>query len=233
MFGSNTFYTDDEDFSTQKNWQAVGKLFIFNKILLIIKDTLSHVIVLIQIFEWLTIVTLLSWQKGKSDREIAQDTIITTEDSDPVGNLANQSFMQNELLIKKVFYISCMVLSIAVLITNTLVYANAKVNAFLARWLIEVCEILAFTYIFVKLVKLAKRENRVMFFKHQNSLVLYFLGTILFLFISFISNSLPWISTVILNNDNDGVVMVPWRLNIRGVYYVCKMNKECLPTLFW
>lgn len=127
--------------------------------------------------------------------------------------------MQKEICINRMFKVSSFIFTVVVLIINALVYANALTNAFLVRWLIEIIEILVFIFIFVKLVYLTKLENRIMYLRQRKSLVLYFLGTILFLWISFFSNFLPWLLTHSHKN-----VAVPWRLNIKGVYWVCSLT---------
>lgn len=162
--------------------------------------------------------TLLSWQKDKSSREIAEEALVTPEDTQEL--LSKESFMRRELIIKKLLFGFGLLFVITVLVINSIVYVTALANAFVARWIIEIFEITIFIYLFVRLVQLAKVQNKAMYLKHERSLRYYFLGTILFLIVSFLSNFLPW-----LLRSDDKNLDVPWRLNIRGVYDVCHYFK--------
>lgn len=220
MIATNAFVDPYSKISFQSNFQAVKPIYIVNKVLLILKDTLSHVIIYTQIFEWLSIITLISWQKGKTEREIMQEARTIGETNNLFG-LSSQNYMIRELYINKLFKVTCVLFSIAVLVTNCLVIISSFKAAFLSRWVIEVMEILVFVCVFNQLIKLTKEENHVMFRKHRLSLVFYFFGSLLFLMVTFVSTFLPWFDT------HSNVVRVWYRNNIKGAQMTCMHNKLC------
>jgi hypothetical protein len=59
---------------TEDNFYGMGVFFIIDKWLLVFKDTLSHMVIFLQIFEWISIYTMLSWQQDKTAREIHMET---------------------------------------------------------------------------------------------------------------------------------------------------------------
>lgn len=57
----------------KKPLYGAGKIITFNIVLKIALDLVNQLIVYMQIFEWHSIATLLSWQKTRTDREIYED----------------------------------------------------------------------------------------------------------------------------------------------------------------
>lgn len=128
---------------------------------MIIKDSIINVIILYQIYEWLSIIILLCWQRGKTEREIVSETMTSEDEQYANGTLSE--FQTLERYLDCLFNYGAIAYSVMVLMLNTFVFINSFRDAFLIKWVLDMFGIISLTISFSLLICLAKKENFVMY----------------------------------------------------------------------
>lgn len=147
-FMSENFFDIRPDHSRDKSpLYGAGWVIKVNIVLKLLLKIVFQLIVYLQIFEWHSVGTLLSWQSSKTDREIYEDN--------RTDNF-KLSYLKTEIKILKVFRILGVLYAAACLATllGTLFYA--RVEFFLATAILKAFQIVAIIIVFGRLAILTK-----------------------------------------------------------------------------
>lgn len=143
----------------------------------------------LQIFEWHSISTLLSWQKSKTDREIYEDNRTDFKNF-------KLSYHNTEKRIQKMYKCILPLYTLVFLaaIVGTLVIDRAE--WFLLIVLLKLGQIFALTVVFVRFIRISKKQNHKMHRIHRNFAIAYFIALILYTTGHLVVNFTIWFETV-------------------------------------
>lgn len=159
-------YSECQKGSTTKDGYFI-KVYLYTVWL---KDAVSHIVVFQQIFEWISIIHLLSWQKYKSTRELIVESQVSM--SSERFSKDQISFRHSELKLFKVYKVTLGVVFCFIIVLDVLILETSTSSFLIYKSLFHFVEAVFLSMTFVKLSYLAFQQNILQFRRQRLQLFL-------------------------------------------------------------